>query len=82
MVQELNARVTNANVIAAGQAVLNAFDTAVLAEWSTNAYSDAHGITIYQVDTASQKDAYYYYYRGLDFAVSTHWDEFLEAYAK
>jgi hypothetical protein len=55
----------------------------VLHEHHVNAYSGAHGITIYHISKASEKDANYTYYRStLDFALQTGWDEFLDAYAK
>jgi hypothetical protein len=55
----------------------------VLWEGHTNAYSDVHGITIYHISKASEKDADYTYYRStLDFALQSSWDEFLDAYAK
>jgi hypothetical protein len=39
-------------------------------------------ITIYHIDKATEKDSLYTYYRTLDFARQTGWDEFLDAYAK
>ena len=52
-------------------------------EGHTNAYADVHGITIYHVSKASPKDSNYAYYRStLDFALTTNWDEFLNAYAQ
>jgi hypothetical protein len=65
------------------QAVMNAVTAVVLHERHVNAYADAHGITIYHISKASQKDSDYAYYRStVDFALSTGWDEFLNAYAK
>ena len=61
---------------------MNAFSTVVLDEHHVNAYADVHGITIYHISKASEKDFNYTYYRStIDFA-STNWDEFLDAYAK
>ena len=60
-----------------------AVDAVVLHERHVNAYADVHGITIYHISKASQKDADYSYYRStLDFALLYGWDEFLDAYAK
>ena len=40
-------------------------------------------MTIYHVSKASQKDSYYTYYRStIDLALTTSWDEFLNAYAQ
>ncbi len=80
-VQEVNARVTNTAVRNTGTALLAAIDQATVAKWSTNAYADANGITIYQIDTAAQKDVYWTYYQGLGL-VPASWISFLDAYAK
>jgi len=62
--------------------VMNAVNAVVLHERHVNAYADVHGITIYHISKASEKDADYAYYRStLDFALQTAWDEFLNAYA-
>jgi hypothetical protein len=82
MAYEINHNVTDANIKAKSQAVMNAFDSVVLHERHVNAYADAHGITIYHISKATQKDSDYTYYRGLDFALQTGWDEFLDAYAR
>ena len=83
MAYELNRNVSDANVKAKSQAVMNAVKAVVLHERHTNAYADAHGITIYHISKASEKDANYFYYRStIDFALQTGWDEFLDAYAK
>ena len=59
------------------------FTSTVLWEGHTNAYADVHGMTIYHIGKASEKDANYTYYRStLDFALTTSWDEFLNAYAQ
>ena len=42
--------------------------------------TDGNGITIYQIDTAAQKDAYWNYYQGLGLAPSR-WIAFLNDYA-
>jgi hypothetical protein len=55
----------------------------VLWEGHTNAYADVRGISIYHVSKATEKDANYTYYRStLDFALTSSWDEFLDAYAQ
>jgi len=82
MAYEINRLVSDSNTKAKSQAVMNAVDAVVLEEHHTNAYSDAHGITIYHISTARQKDEYYTYYFTLDFALQTGWDEFLDAYVK
>jgi hypothetical protein len=82
MAREINRRVSDPNVNLKAQAVMDAFDSVVLWEGHTNAYAAVHGITIYHISKASQKDADYTYYRStLDFALETSWDEFLDAYA-
>jgi hypothetical protein len=82
MAYELNRNVADANIKAKSQAVMNAVKAVVLHERHVNAYADAHGITIYHISKASQKDSNYTYYRTLDFALQTGWDEFLDAYAR
>jgi len=82
MAYELNRNVADANIKAKSQAVMNAVSAVVLHERHVNAYADAHGITVYHISKASQKDSNYTYYRTLDFALQTGWDEFLDAYAK
>jgi hypothetical protein len=62
---------------------MNAVTAVVLHERHVNAYSDVHGITIYHISKASEKDSNYTYYRAtIDFALQTLWDEFLNAYAQ
>ena len=82
MAYELNRNVSDANIKAKSQAVMNAVNAVILHERHTNAYADAHGITIYHISKASEKDDNYFYYRStIDFALQTSWDEFLNAYA-
>ena len=82
MAYELNRNVSDANIKAKSQAVMNAVTAVILHERHTNAYADAHGITIYHISKASEKDDNYFYYRStIDFALQTNWDEFLNAYA-
>src|SRR5687767_12739354 len=83
MAYEINRNVADANIKAKSQAVMNAVNAVVLHERHVNAYADVHGITIYHISKASEKDADYSYYRArLDFALQTGWDEFLNAYAQ
>lgn len=82
MAYEIDRLVTDPNIKAKSQAVMSAVDAVVLHERHVRAYADTHGITIYHIMKAAQKDDDYKYYRGLDFALQTGWDEFLEAYAR
>jgi len=83
MAYEINRNVTDANIKTKSQAVMSAVTSVVLHERHVNAYSDVHGISIYLITKAAQKDANYTYYRStLDFALTTGWDEFLDAYAR
>lgn len=83
MAYEVNRLVADTNIRTTSQAVMAAFDRVVLHERHVNAYADAHGITIYHISKATQKDSNYAYYRStVDFALETGWDEFLDLYAK
>ena len=82
MAYEINRLVSDTNIKAKGTAVMNAVNAVMLNEHHVNSYSGAHGITIYHISTAAAKDSNYTYYRTLDFALQTGWDEFLDAYAK
>lgn len=82
MAYEINRRVTDTNIKAKGTAVMNAINAVVLDEHHVNGLPDSHGITIYHISKASDKDSNYTYYRTLDFALQTGWDEFLDVYAK
>ena len=83
MAYELNSKVSDATIKAQSQAVMNAVSSAVLFDRHTNAYADTHGITIYHISKATEKDSDYTYYRStVDFALQTGWDEFLDAYAR
>jgi hypothetical protein len=83
MAYEINRLVTDSTIKARSQAVMNAVNGVVLHERHVNAYADVHGITIYHISKASEKDSNYTYYRAtLDFANQTGWDEFLDAYAR
>lgn len=83
MAYEINNNVADANIKAKSQAVMSAFKNVVIYERHVNSYADVHGITIYHISKASEKDSNYTYYRAtLDFAAQTGWDEFLDAYAR
>jgi hypothetical protein len=83
MAYEINSRVSDRNIKSKSQAVMNAVEGVVLSERHVNAYADVHGITIYHISKASEKDSDYTYYRStIDFALQTGWDEFLDVYAR
>lgn len=82
MAYEINRNVSDENIRSKSQVVMEAIEVVVLHERHTNAYADAHGITIYHISDATQKDSDYTYYRTLDFASQTGWDEFLDVYAR
>ena len=82
MAFEIKNRVTDNDIKNKSQAVMNAVNAVVLHERHVNAYADVHGITIYHIAKATEKDTNYAYYRGLEFALQTGWDEFLDAYAR
>jgi hypothetical protein len=82
MAYEIDRLVNDPGIKSKSQAVMDAVETVVLHERHVNAYRDAHGITIYHISKASEKDSNYMYYRStVDFALQTGWDEFLNAYA-
>ena len=82
MAFEIKRNVADTDIKARSQAVMDAVDAVVLHERHVNAYADVHGITIYHISRAREKDSDYTYYRGLNFALQTGWDEFLDAYAR
>lgn len=82
MAFELDRNVSDANIKAKSQAVMKAVDAVVLHERHVNAYADVHGITIYHISRATEKDSDYDDYQDLDFARQTRWDEFLDVYAR
>lgn len=83
MAYEIKRNVTNTNIKNRSQAVMDAVNAVVLHERHVNAYADVHGITIYHISKASEKDEDYGYYRDtVDFAEQTSWDEFLNVYAQ
>ena len=83
MAYEIRRNVTDANIKNKSLDVMNAVTAVVLHERHVNAYSDVHGITIYHISKATEKDSNYTYYRNtLDFALTTLWDDFLNNYAQ
>jgi hypothetical protein len=82
MAYEVNRLVGDSNLKRKSQAVMNAVEEVVLYERHVKTYADAHGITIYHISRVMEKDSSYDYYRTLDFAQQTGWDEFLDAYAR
>ena len=83
MAYEIKRNVADTNIKNRSQAVMDAVSAVVLHERHVNAYADVHGITIYHISKASEKDSDYTYYRStVDFALQTSWDEFLNAYAQ
>ena len=83
MAYEIRRLVGNSTIKSRSLAVMNAVNAVVLHEQHANAYADAHGITIYHISKATEKDSDYSYYRStVDFARQTRWDEFLNAYAQ
>src|SRR5215211_5955858 len=82
MAYEINRNVSDTNIRTKSQAVMAAVNAVVLHERHVNAYADVHGITIYHIAKATEKDSNYTYYLTLDFALQTGWDEFLNAYAR
>jgi len=83
MAYEINRLVGDPGIKTRSQAVMNAFSAVMLHERHVKAYAGIHGITIYHISKAIEKDSNYTYYRStVDFALQTGWDEFLDAYAK
>ena len=82
MAYEINRLVPDANIKRRSQDVMNAVNSVVLHERHVNGYTGSHGITIFHISNATEKDDLYTNYLTLDFAKLTGWDEFLDAYAK
>lgn len=85
MAYEVNRLVSDSRIRSKSQEVMAAVDAVVLHERHASGpgYAGAHGITIYLITKAAQKDSDYTYYRDkVDFAAQTGWDEFLDAYAR
>lgn len=83
MAYEINRQVNDPDIHATSQAVMDAVSAVVLHERHINSYRDVHGVTIYQISKAREKNSdFSYYTSNVDFAQQTGWDEFLAAYAK
>jgi hypothetical protein len=82
MAYEIDRLVGDSSIKSRSQAVMNAVKAVVLHERHVTSYADAYGITIYHISRAIEKDSTYDYYRTLDFALQTSWDEFLDAYVR
>jgi hypothetical protein len=81
MAYEMNRLVSDSNIKSKSQAVMDAVNAVVLHERHVNGLKDAHGISIYHISKAGEKNTNYAYYRStVDFALQTGWDEFLNAY--
>ena len=84
MAFEMNTRVSDANIKAKAQAVMAAMGPVVLHERHVSQYADAHGITIFHIEKAADKTTSWVnwsYYPNTDWAATTQWDEFLNAWA-
>jgi hypothetical protein len=80
MAYEINRLVSDQAIRTTGQAVMDAVTAVTLHERHVNAYADVHGITIYHISKATEKDKIYeYYITNVDFPA---WEAFLDAYAK
>lgn len=83
----IKAKVPDADIKAASQAVIDAYDAVVLYEWHMDVFTRVYGTTIYwpngprDLDAPSSPTHDFEYYQGeLDFAARTNWDEFVLAY--
>ena len=82
LAKQINAQVTDTNVKAKGTAVMAAVDAVVLHRRFTGSkYNMVHGITITGISRPVEKNADWTYYRTLDFALNTGWDEFEDLFA-
>ena len=67
----------NSEAVNAAQAVMDSVNETVYAEAHGSLHPNAHGLSIYFPMLASE---YLSSYEGTDFAMDTHWDEFLKRY--
>ena len=84
MAFEMNARVNDANVKSKAQTVMSTMGSVVLYERHVSQYAEAHGITIFSIAKAADKTTSWInwsYYPNTDWAATTQWDEFLNAWA-
>jgi hypothetical protein len=79
LASKINAKVTDANIRGKGTAVMNSFSTVVLHERHVSQYAASHGITIYGPASRQQRIDFAYY-RTLDLALHTDWDDFVAAF--
>ena len=80
---KVNAQVTGTDLKNKGTAVMNAVDAAVLyRRFNGKAYNMVHGITITGITRPVEKNADWTYYKTLDFALTTGWDEFEDLLAQ
>ena len=70
MAYEIKRLVSNQDIKNKSQAVMDAVNAVVLHERHVNAYADVHGITIYHISKATEKDSNYDYYLDLEFRVA------------
>lgn len=84
MAFEMNARVSDATIKAKAQAVIAAMGPVVLFERHVSQYADTHGVTIFHISKAADKTTSWINwssYPNTDWAATTQWDEFLNAWA-
>ena len=80
---KVNAQVTGADLKNKGTAVMNALNSAVLFKRFTGSkYNMVGGITITGITRPVEKNADWAYYKTLDFALTTGWDEFEDLLAQ
>jgi hypothetical protein len=83
MAYQIDRLVSDPGIQAKSQAVMDAVEAVVLDEHHTRPIRGAHGITIYHISKANDKDEDYTYYSSyVPFALQTGWDEFLDAYTE
>jgi hypothetical protein len=83
LAKQVNAQLTDATLKAKGNAVMTAVDAVVLHRRFTGSkYNMVHGITITGISRPVEKTADWTYYHGLDFALTTGWDEFEDLLAQ
>jgi hypothetical protein len=83
----ISEKVSDPEIQAKSEAVMEAIDAVILDEWHTQPYHGAHGISIFWPtsegdldDPASEWNEFDYYREYLAFSRLTFWDEFLEAF--
>ena len=91
MAYQISIRSSDPAVITSSWEVMNAVEGAILHEWHREVYYDSgtHGISIYMPTSLPDRyvrytpsvDDFEWYVDNLDFAASTHWDEFVTEFA-